>query len=384
MKYTQLDIQEQAATVQLSAFSSACGIHEWHAIIHVKPLEDTFSEQYSRLCLTEEALMKIPELKGARPVLRRYFLSDSTNQRPLFSDETSRICTTSYIQQPPLDGSKVALWLYLQEGSDVVYNADSEGSTIVEHNGYRHTWTMGMVETQGDSYKQTWELFNRYDRLLSAQGATVTDNCLRTWLFVRDVDTNYHGLVVARREYFDKIGLTKDTHYISSTGIGGSPAETKALVQLGSYALTGFLPEQQKYLYAPSHLNHTSDYGVTFERGTLMLYGDRRHVYISGTASIDNHGEVMHVGDIRRQTLRMWENVEKLLSEADMTMEHCAHIIVYLRDTADYSIVQKMFAERFPSIPTVITLAPVCRPTWLIEMECMAIREDDNPEYRAF
>lgn len=384
MKYTQLDIQEQAATVQLSAFSSACGIHEWHAIIHVKPLEDTFSEQYSRLCLTEEALMKIPELKGARPVLRRYFLSDSTNQRPLFSDETSRICTTSYIQQPPLDGSKVALWLYLQEGSDVVYNADSEGSTIVAHNGYRHTWTMGMVETQGDSYKQTWELFNRYDRLLSAQGATVTDNCLRTWLFVRDVDTNYHGLVIARREYFDKIGLTKDTHYISSTGIGGSPAETKALVQLGSYALTGFLPEQQKYLYAPSHLNRTSDYGVTFERGTLMLYGDRRHAFISGTASIDNHGEVMHVGDIRRQTLRMWENVEKLLSEADMTMEHCAHIIVYLRDTADYSIVQKMFAERFPSIPTVITLAPVCRPTWLIEMECMAIREDDNPEYRAF
>ena len=201
---------------------------------------------------------------------------------------------------------------------------------------------------------------------------------------MRDVDTQYHGLVVARRNYFNYIGLTADTHYISSTGIGGNPSDPKALVQLGAYALTGFQPEQQRYLYAPTHLNRTSDYGVTFERGTLMQYGDRNHAYISGTASINNQGEVVHVGDIRKQTLRMWENVEKLLEEAGMTMEHCAQIIVYLRDTADYALVRDMFKERFPEIPTVITLAPVCRPTWLIEMECIAIKENCNPQYQAF
>jgi len=41
-----------------------------------------------------------------------------------------------------------------------------------------------------------------------------------------------------------------------------------------------------------------------------------------------------------------------------------------------------MFAQRFPDIPVVITLAPVCRPTWLIEMECMAIRGTKHEEYR--
>lgn len=324
------------------------------------------------------------EMNNARIVLRRYFLSDSTNQRPLIHP-ASPACTTSYIQQPPLDGSRVALWLYLQEGTDVEYEADGEGSTVVRHNGYTHIRTMGMTETEGGSYEQTEGLLRRYDSLLADRyRANVAEHCLRTWFFVRDVDTQYHGLVVARRRYFDSIGLTSSTHYISSTGIGGNPAETKALVQLGSYALAGFHPGQQRYLYAPTHLNRTSDYGVTFERGTVMFYGDRRHAYISGTASIDNRGEVVHVGDIRRRTLRMWENVERLLAEADMTMEHCAHIIVYLRDTADYAIVRRMFDERFPSIPTVITLAPVCRPTWLIEMECMAIREDNNPTYRAF
>ena len=66
------------------------------------------------------------------------------------------------------------------------------------------------------------------------------------------------------------------------------------------------------YLYAPTHLNPTYEYGVSFERGTYVDYGDRRQVFISGTASINHRGEVVYPGDIRKQTERMWENVETL------------------------------------------------------------------------
>ena len=48
-------------------------------------------------------------------------------------------------------------------------------------------------------------------------------------------------------------------------------------------------------------------------------------------------------------------------------------MLVYLRDPADYAVVREMYEERFPDIPRVIVLAPVCRPGWLIEMECMAM-----------
>ena len=115
-----------------------------------------------------------------------------------------------------------------------------------------------------------------------------------------------------------------------------------------------------------------------------MEYGDRAQVFISGTASINNRGEVEHVGDIVKQTKRMWENVETLLAEADTCFEDVMHIIVYLRDTADYQVVSEMFAERFPNTPTVFTLAPVCRPTWLIEMECMAVKTRKNSQFRDF
>lgn len=56
----------------------------------------------------------------------------------------------------------------------------------------------------------------------------------------------------------------------------------------------------------------------------------------------------MYAGDVRRQTERMWENVEALLKEADCGFGDVGHIIVYLRDIADYAVVKEMFDKRFP------------------------------------
>ena len=142
---------------------------------------------------------------------------------------------------------------------------------------------------------------------------------------------------------------------------------------MDSYSVIGLKEGQMRQVNAPDHLNPTYEYGVAFERATSVDYDDRSHLFVSGTASIDNRGQVVWKGDIRRQTFRMWENVESLLKAASFGWEHVGQIIVYLRDPADYPVVSAMFAERFPSTPYVIVYAPVCRPGWLIEMECMAM-----------
>ena len=379
MNYRKLQFEELEVTAEVAAYEPKEGVTEWHVILHVNNNQLPFGEQLGRLYEAEDRLPEMPEFWGAQYIMKRYFLSDSTNQQPLMRQQKN--ISVSLIQQQPLDGTKIAAWLYLQSGVEV---KEQNGAVVVSHNGYQHLWKMGMVKNQGDSARQTEELLTEYEAMLSKFNATLAENCIRTWFFVRDVDTNYHGLVVARRENFIQQGLTEKTHYISSTGIGGSPADTKALVQLGTYAITGLEPEQQHYLYAPTHLNPTYEYGVTFERGTVVEYGDREHVFISGTASINNKGEVVHVGDIVLQTQRMWENVEALLKEGETGWEDVMQIVVYLRDTADYEVVRQLFAERFPHIPTVITLAPVCRPTWLVEMECIAVKEKVNERFRNF
>ena len=370
---------ELGVSAEVSSFSPEGSIAEHHAILHVEPRGDVFTKQYERILSGEELLFNVPELKNAKVVFKRYFLSDATNQAPLMMPQDNS-CAISFIQQSPLDGSKLALWVYLQEGTEI---SCEDNTTIVRHNGYTDLWTMGIYSNKDNSYMQTWKTLFSYIDILKKHNATLLDNCIRTWFFVRDVDTQYDGLVKARRECFLEQGLTPKTHYIASTGIGGNPADPKALVQLGAYAMTGFEPEQQHYLYALDHLNKTIEYGVTFERGTLFEYGDRAHVYISGTASINEKGEVIHVGDIVKQTERMWENVEALLKEGKMSYDDVVQIIVYLRDTADYDVVSRLFAEKFPDMPYVITLAPVCRPTWLVEMECIAIQSRQTG-YRKF
>lgn len=363
-------------SVELSAFKAGT-VGEYHAMLHVEPRAELFQGQFARIYEAEVRLAAA--LTDTTVVLRRYFLSDATNQAPLMSDVQSP--RVSVIQQPPLDGSKVAVWLYLVEGMEV---SEQNGVVACRHNGYSHLWKMGLSTPEGDSAQQTMALLEGYETTLRSYDATLADNCIRTWFYVRDVDTQYAGMVRARKDNFLKEGLTPDTHYISSTGIQGLPADPHAIIQLGTYALTGLETEQQRYVKALTHLNPTIEYGVTFERGTVVEYGDRAHCYISGTASINNRGEVVHVGDIIRQTERMWENVEKLLEEGSFGMEDIAQIVIYLRDAADYATVAQMFAERFSDVPYVITLAPVCRPEWLIEMECIAIKERSNPQYREF
>ena len=121
---------------------------------------------------------------------------------------------------------------------------------------------------------------------------------------------------------------------------------------------------------------------MTFERGTSVEYGDRKHIFISGTASIDNNGDIVCPGDIIGQTRRMLLNIEALLKEADSSLADIAQMIVYLRDIADYQMVNAMLNEQFPDVPKIVVLAPVCRPGWLIETECIAIRAGGNSKFR--
>ena len=378
MNYQSKNIEEIRARIEWAHFTAG-EVEEVHAMLHVEPRSELFEGQIARIQQAEKIFLEIEDVQGSSIVFKRYFLSDATNQVPVIQERDA--CTVSYIQQPPLDGSKIAVWLYLQKGTEV---KPMNNSTVVRHNGYQHVWTFGLMDsTSATSYMQTWQTLFIYIDILKLFQATLEGNCVRTWFFVRDVDTQYGGLVKSRRECFVEQGLTSETHYIASTGIGGSPYDPKALVQLDSYAMTGFEPQQLRYLYGLSHLNRTIEYGVTFERATLMQYGDRNHVFISGTASINHKGEVMYVGNVQQQTFRMWENVETLLNEGGMSYEDVMQIIVYLRDSADYEMVKGMFDQKFPHIPTVFTLAPVCRPTWLIEMECMAVKKANN-DFRNF
>ena len=374
-------ITTENALAEIFSFTGHGEVKEFHVMIHVNSVGLTFSQQLDAVLDCYEHL-KATELSGATAVLKRYFLSDVANQADdvLLADTSD--CAKSIIGQPPLDGTKIGLWVYLL--TNVNSRQLESGLYEVSHGDFRHLWNALAHNTAQNSEYQTRLLFNEYIMQLMQEGCTLADNCIRTWLFVNDVDVNYAGVVAARNKVFFTQGLTEDTHYIASTGIGGRACDPQVMTQMDNYAIAGIKKEQVHYLYAPTHLNRTSDYGVSFERGTYVDYADRRHIIISGTASINNKGQIEHPKDIVKQTHRMWDNVEALLKEADSSYEDVGVMIVYLRDVADYAIVNRMYDERFPNHPRIIVHAPVCRAGWLIEMECMAVKEQTVAERPSF
>jgi enamine deaminase RidA (YjgF/YER057c/UK114 family) len=328
-------------------------------------------------------------------VFRRIYLSDVPNQidlvsqSTLFSDPEAGPVAVAVVQQPPLVGAKVALLAYhIETPEPLAKLAVSPNHTLIEKNGLGHLWSTqlcaGTILPPVSAGDQTRAVFEDLIKALAEHGGTLRENCVRTWLYVRDVDVFYQDLVDARTAVYDQQGLTADTHYIASTGIEGACPHRYDTVLMDAYSILGLDPAQMSYLNDFSRLCPTKEYEVTFERGTRIAYADRAHHFISGTASIDRFGRVVHVGQVLRQLDRTLENVDALLRSGGARLDDMSHLLVYLRDPADFARVDAYIAERFPRLPVLLLRGAVCRPEWLIEVEGIAVVANDAPDLPAF
>ncbi len=371
---------------RVSRFRADAGqLEEFHVCIEAPPT-GSFEEQLASVEASRTVAMVEHGLDENSAVFRRVFLSDAANQQELLScsvlgqSNTASPLAISVIEQPPLDGRRLSLWEYHVRGKTPLIKRCIPSGVAIDRSGHSHLWTSGLVnDCASGAFAQTEAVLQAYALGLAETGACLRDHAVRTWFYVYDIDADYAALVEARKRHFNSIGLTADTHYIASTGIAGRVASAKCRVSLDAYAVSNLAPTQVKYLSAPQHLGPTHLYGVTFERGTCVAYGDRSHVFISGTASIDPSGKTLHIGDIRLQCQRALENTEALLADAGGGLNDLAQLIAYVRDPADGSLVAEFLNQNCPNVPRVIVKAPVCRPNWLVEIECIASLATHDP-----
>jgi len=367
-------------------FDSAEGASEFFFVFDSND-EKTFTQELVQMNSDIALALSQFGLSADTTVFARFYLSDIANQRDelMRSDIFSECCRGAHavVQQAPLDAGKITLLLYHIKGESIkcepISSFDGEWSNALKVSGknYDHYWTGNYTsDIEFDSYKQTTEIFKDYNDFLTENNMTLFDNALRTWIYVRDIDNHYAGMVESRKEYFEQHGLNKDTHYIASTGIEARLKEVDTLVSMDALAIDGIKPEQIVQMEALEHLNPTHEYGVTFERGTKITFGDREHFHISGTASIDKFGDVVHTGDVDKQTLRTLENIRALLNPHGADLDDMAYLIVYLRNHTHIKSVTDILREEIGhDTPLVVVQGAVCRPTWLIEMEGVAIKE---------
>lgn len=295
----------------------------------------------------------------------KVFLSDIQNQyEPLLTSELYKTFANkalTVVGQPPLNGSKISL---------LIITANEQQKQLL------HALRLTDEEAGTKNvYEQTLRLFEMYIDAAKVARTEMKTHLVRTWIYVADIDTNYSSVVKARNDIFSRHGLTLETHFIASTGIGGYSAIRQAKVAIDFLTYPDIKEHDKKYLQALNHLNPTHEYGVAFERGTRVNLGKKQEYFISGTASIDKNGSVLHIGDVKAQAIRLLDNIEALLKDGEATLEDVNYFVIYLRDPSDYSIVDEYMQNRFPRTPRVIVYAKICRPEWLIEMECTATRK---------
>jgi len=118
----------------------------------------------------------------------------------------------------------------------------------------------------------------------------------------------------------------------------------------------------------------------SFSRGMRIDIGNVVILLISGTASIDDAGNTVHVGDFRAQCRRTYQNITGLLESEGATWHDIVRTSCYLRDIdRDYAEFNeertKFFAEQgLDPLPASTGIeAKLCRPDLLVEMEAIAM-----------
>ena len=148
---------------------------------------------------------------------------------------------------------------------------------------------------------------------------------------------------------------------------------------------------EKKAMHAPETLNEAFAYEhpSSFSRGMRVDIKGITFLLISGTASVNEEGKTVHVGDLKAQTRRTYQNITKLLESEGATWSDVVRTTCYLRDIErDYwafnEIRTQFFKEQgLDPLPASTGIqAHLCRSDLLVEIEAIAIFESDSRKKR--
>src|SRR5260370_13191367 len=147
-------------------------------------------------------------------------------------------------------------------------------------------------------------------------------------------------------------------------------------------------PIQKRAMTNHGVLNEAYAYAKpsSFSRGMRIDLNGLTILLISGTASIDENGKSVHIGDFRAQLRRTYDNITGLLASEGCTRHEIRRTSCYLRDIdRDYEVFNeertKFFKEQgLDPLPASTGIqAHLCRPELLIAIQAIAMFRTEKP-----
>ncbi len=290
----------------------------------------------------------------------------------------------TFVSQAPLDAEVVleVQSYMLEKGEHLSYRSYEDYSYVVLENHDGRFLFVGGI--QGKVTEQTIKnqadfLFKPLAKILKYEQIPV-QNIIRQWNYIEqitkivDSDQNYQLLNNARSDFYRTADWSNG--YPAATGIGTQWGGL--LVDLDAaqfFSENCFATPIDNKLQIAAHTYSTQVLEVAgqrkmtpkFERAKSITFGDRRIVYISGTAAIRGEEALVGVG-LKCQLQITMENIAQLTGDAKLRF-----LRVYLKEHSFYEEAHRLMEEYRLDIPISYLLADVCRDELLIEIEGIAI-----------
>lgn len=313
----------------------------------------------------------------------------------------------TFVPQAPADGQAlgVEIWAMADDkernGAKIFKESPLPGRVVIAELD-EMLWFFGGDMRSGSlpigAYQRSFGAFDRIGTLLKQSRFSV-DQLVRTWIYqghlvLPEGDTQrYKELNRARTDFFNGVRfikkylpeIYKGDVYPASTGIGADDVD----VVIGALAIA---TDRKDFVAVPlENPNQTSafDYGAVyspqspkFARAMAVAPGDSCMIFVSGTASI-TESESRHIGDPAAQTELTLDNIAALIAgenlarhgvegfTSDLSCLKCVR--VYVKRPAEYEIIRDVCRRRLGDTPVLYTIADVCRPELLVEIEGFAV-----------
>ena len=242
-------------------------------------------------------------------------------------------------------------------------------ATLVPVGEQMHAHAGNIYGAGEDAFEQTYAMFCSAEELLQEAGMSFHD-VVRTWIYLRDMDRDYAEFNRARREFFGSRGIELMP---ASTAVGGEPSAAAHDVCMRLHAIKSPQPLNLEVMSTPT-LNEAWTYGSDFSRGLKVEDANKIALHVSGTASIDEAGRTVHLGDVGAQAQRMLLNISSLLEAQGASYRDVVCAVTYLKNARDAPLLRTIFREQgFEGFPCTLVEAPICRPELLCETEAVAV-----------
>lgn len=110
----------------------------------------------------------------------------------------------------------------------------------------------------------------------------------------------------------------------------------------------------------------------------VSVTGNHQTIYLGGQNAVDENGALVGKDSLRKQTEQVLTNIEKILDELDAKLENVVKFNIYLVPGQNPQEGFQVFQEKWednPNYPiiTVLFVAGLGNPDWLVEIDAMAI-----------